>query len=411
MNKVFRIFAAAMLVLVLGAAPALAGCAYYDAHGRHNYYQEDFAYPSCTRNGYTIITCSSCGVSSKDVTPAYGHSWTTVSKSSATCTSKGKVTKKCSECGETKTETTKALGHNYKVQQVLAEATCASEGSEKVKCSRCGKTTERAVKRLPHSYGEWTLSVPASDNAMGENARYCVNCGAAETESFYPEGTLYRDIKDREGVKALQTKLTACGYLNDKIDGLFGKKTEQAVKDFQTAAGIRVDGIAWPETAKLLTTEWEIKTGVATPAPTATPEPTPTPVPAAPVYECCTQLEGADGEKSYGLCEKHSAMAATAEMLMGIYPSGEGRISAFGQVRSIWEAEMELLYAEWSGLLPAEQAGSVTGSKIMFNGYLVAQENALIQQYGADSEEALSMVNRALADQCSYLCEMIYEAR
>lgn len=44
-------------------------------------------------------------------------------------------------------------------------------------------------------------------------------------------------------VKVLQNELAWLGYYNDKIDGAFGKNTLSAVKAYQQAAGLDVDGI------------------------------------------------------------------------------------------------------------------------------------------------------------------------
>lgn len=55
-----------------------------------------------------------------------------------------------------------------------------------------------------------------------------------------------------DDVKALQTELTKLGYLNDVIDGDFGKNTLAAVKAFQKAKGLEVDGLVGPKTAKAL---------------------------------------------------------------------------------------------------------------------------------------------------------------
>lgn len=48
-------------------------------------------------------------------------------------------------------------------------------------------------------------------------------------------------------VKALQTLLNRLGYILD-VDGAFGSKTEEAVKDFQRQNGLTVDGIVGPKT-------------------------------------------------------------------------------------------------------------------------------------------------------------------
>lgn len=68
---------------------------------------------------------------------------------------------------------------------------------------------------------------------------------------IYGEGTSTgRELGDRllkkgmtgADVVELQTLLTQLNYLNDKIDGDFGTKTEEAVKKFQKAEQLEVDG-------------------------------------------------------------------------------------------------------------------------------------------------------------------------
>lgn len=53
-------------------------------------------------------------------------------------------------------------------------------------------------------------------------------------------------------VKELQQKLTQLGYQLGKADGVYGKKTEDAVKRFQKNRGLKVDGIAGEKTIKEL---------------------------------------------------------------------------------------------------------------------------------------------------------------
>ena len=49
-------------------------------------------------------------------------------------------------------------------------------------------------------------------------------------------------------VKELQRLLTQCGYGCGNIDGIFGPKTEEAVKNFQRDHGLEADGIAGEKT-------------------------------------------------------------------------------------------------------------------------------------------------------------------
>ena len=47
-----------------------------------------------------------------------------------------------------------------------------------------------------------------------------------------------------ETVTEIQKKLKAWGYYNGSVDGVFGSKTEEAVKYFQRKNGLTADGVA-----------------------------------------------------------------------------------------------------------------------------------------------------------------------
>ena len=51
-----------------------------------------------------------------------------------------------------------------------------------------------------------------------------------------------------DGVEELQKKLLGQGISPGPVDGVFGPKTEDAVKQFQTRQGLDVDGIAGSKT-------------------------------------------------------------------------------------------------------------------------------------------------------------------
>ena len=55
-----------------------------------------------------------------------------------------------------------------------------------------------------------------------------------------------------EEVRKVQTKLKEYGYHWDKVDGIYGKNTKIAVKNFQKAKGLTADGIVGPATLKKL---------------------------------------------------------------------------------------------------------------------------------------------------------------
>ncbi|MGB5532914.1 MAG: peptidoglycan-binding domain-containing protein, partial [Acidimicrobiia bacterium] len=53
-------------------------------------------------------------------------------------------------------------------------------------------------------------------------------------------------------VQRVQQLLASAGYSPGPADGIFGSKTERAVKEFQDAKGLRVDGLVGANTMKAL---------------------------------------------------------------------------------------------------------------------------------------------------------------
>jgi peptidoglycan hydrolase-like protein with peptidoglycan-binding domain len=67
------------------------------------------------------------------------------------------------------------------------------------------------------------------------------------TPASSPE--LYEGIQGQEAaVKELQNLLRNKGYTTVTVDGIFGAKTTQAVKDFQTKNGLTADGVVGTKT-------------------------------------------------------------------------------------------------------------------------------------------------------------------
>lgn len=64
--------------------------------------------------------------------------------------------------------------------------------------------------------------------------------------------TLSKVGSQGEEVRAIQTKLVELGYLNGKIDGIYGDQTKAAVIQFQKSQGLSADGIAGPKTLAAL---------------------------------------------------------------------------------------------------------------------------------------------------------------
>ena len=63
---------------------------------------------------------------------------------------------------------------------------------------------------------------------------------------------IYYGSTDKETVKTMQTKLKNWGYYDGAVDGVFGAKTEKAVRYFQQKNGLKVDGKAGQQTLKAM---------------------------------------------------------------------------------------------------------------------------------------------------------------
>ena len=102
----------------------------------------------------------------------------------------------------------------------------------------------------------------------------------AETSSY----TTLRTGATGAAVMRLQQRLIELGYLNGMADGQYGTATYRAVRAFQRANGLSVDGAAGPQTQMILFSNAAVSApskATATPQPTAVSRVTPTGKPAA----------------------------------------------------------------------------------------------------------------------------------
>lgn len=208
--------------------------------------------PSCTSYGNRYRLCKICGIRDEDVTDPLPHNFTKwqVIKP-ATCTEKGERSRTCQTCGyEEKQEFLEE--HDFSDWKILKEATCTEKGQRVHTCKVCGLEEKEDIEVLPHTY-ELKIITEATDHSAGTRRKVCKVCGFnGGEESFDPEGTLRRNDKG-DAVKKLQQLLIDQGYLAaGGADGIFGSGTENAVMQFQKDHGLTQDGVAWPQTLKLL---------------------------------------------------------------------------------------------------------------------------------------------------------------
>ena len=378
-----------LAVLLLTAATAFAAC-------EHDYDMVDFHYPSCEQDGGYTLKCKLCGYTTKEVTDkATGHSYSYDSSKPATCDERGYDKFICDTCGEAHYDWWDANGHDWKDSKVLEEATCTKDGSMRTVCKVCGLSGTRKIEK-GHKYGSWSVTEEPTDHAKGTRTRTCKVCKKKQTESFYPEGTLYRNIKNKKDeVKELQQLLTDLGFLNDKIDGIFGSKTEKAVKACQKEYGLKQDGIAWPQTIHTLGVAWDVAFG----------EPEEPVESGAAFPPFCGLLILEDETESWDTCEIHSNiyMHAADEL-----PETATEAEILNAYAAAWQTDLNRLYQIWLlNSLPEDQP-MVINHKTMFQGYLNSQQTLWNVQYGEGSVKALEMTNDMLMEQCYTLCGVVY---
>ncbi len=74
-----------------------------------------------------------------------------------------------------------------------------------------------------------------------------------KAEEFYKLGTRVLEYGvEGSDVAILQQRLTKMNYYNGKIDGIYGKKTADSVRQLQQTYGLKIDGVAGKSTIKFL---------------------------------------------------------------------------------------------------------------------------------------------------------------
>ena len=216
----------------------------------------------------------------------------------------------------------------------------------------------------------------------------------------YPEGTLYRGIYGHtEEIEFLQYQLFYAGYLGDdisEVDGIFGKKTEAAVRQFQKEHGIEVTGIVCPNTQTLLDQIWENSM-----EPQGGEDDFDDPFP------YCYVEYYANGTQSVILCSRHMQIHAEVSDAVNQAGSTDDQIIEGLQAGiTFWMEEINSLYQRWAALRP-EYAEQITAHQEAFMDFYRAQLGIWNAHFGTPSMAALEKAMEMLAEHCSDLCIML----
>jgi peptidoglycan hydrolase-like protein with peptidoglycan-binding domain len=155
-----------------------------------------------------------------------------------------------------------------------------------------GPLTEEAVIRFQQDNGL------VADGVVGPSTQAAL-ASASATPSPSPttpgvdDGILERGEQGEE-VSELQIQLRDLRYYTGPIDGDYGSLTEEAVRRFQEAQGLTVDGIAGPTTRSAIANPATrpAPTPAPTPSPASAPLPAPTPAPSPAVRTPTPDTQG-----------------------------------------------------------------------------------------------------------------------
>ncbi len=144
-----------------------------------------------------------------------------------------------------------------------------------------GEATETAVKNFQANNGLQMDGVAGSatlNKLYSSSARKAPSTVATNKPTNTPFTSLKLGSEGSE-VRKMQQRLKELGYLKGSADGDFGEATEAAVRAFQKAHGLTVDGKAGTATLNKLYSSSAKKASTATAKPTATPTARPTATP------------------------------------------------------------------------------------------------------------------------------------
>ena len=149
---------------------------------------------TCMEDGENRRNCTKCSYYETEVIPATGHDYESV-VTAPTCTEQGYTTHTCTTCGDTYVDTyVDTLGHDISIWKAVTEATCTTDGSERRDCSRCDYYETRVIEATGHSFGAWFVNRVATCTEDGETRRNCSNCSHYETEVISATGHDYESI-------------------------------------------------------------------------------------------------------------------------------------------------------------------------------------------------------------------------
>ena len=188
----------------------------------HNYNTEVIE-PTCTKEGYTLHTCSGCGHTKKtDFVEKVGHSFGAETiETELSCENDEIFKKECSVCHKIERRVgRKALSHDEGGWETQTEPTCTENGVAYKRCQRqgCGKVLdEKVLEKKGHVYREIERVKPTCEQD-GYVVYKCDNCTDSHRSTLAKLGHDESDWKvetdatcEENGVKYTVCQRDGCG--------------------------------------------------------------------------------------------------------------------------------------------------------------------------------------------------------
>ena len=201
-----------------------------------------------------------------------------------------------------------------------------------------------------------------------------------------------------EGVREAQEWLIELGYLEDQADGIFGKKTEAAVKEFQKTIGAKTTGTLSPQQLD----ELQFLRMDAT---AAMEGDGPGEDELKEMYPAgCSRTDDQPGAVDF--CWRHfEAGRLTAKLRLSGLPDKAIRLFA-EQAIPMWEEAILGLYAEWE-----EEQPEVADEQLsVYEKAYEEKKTELEKKHGSGSAKTLQELAYWLEDVCVDLCFDLYAA-
>ena len=204
----------------------------------------------------------------------------------------------------------------------------------------------------------------------------------------------------------LQELLFECGWLFELPDGVFGKNTEQAVRDYEAFVGLPADGIADDEMLSLLEDDWYalmVELGQIEPYDSDGSEG----LAADGRYPAfCHHSNGYDGYSAVDYCEIHANLCEQADALLM-----SGTEEDAQEAYNLWRAEIIRLYEAWLERSGDDEKANIVASRSLFLSAMEAQLRAVRQYYGTfqidpGRAQAFRAMEIPMREHAAWLCAL-----